>query len=64
MLITDEKIKVTLSMLEEANMTRRDQIGIPVDAIDASRGLVWKKLLVLQDEDFDKLEEYFINRKK
>lgn len=64
MLITNEKIDVTLDMMNNANMTRMTpqglQLGVPVD----KGGLSWKTLASgeLQDSDFDKIEDYFIQK--
>jgi len=60
MIITDEKIEVTQRMMERANMVRGAQYGIPVDLKDISRGLRWKTLMEIEDEDFDTIEEYFL----
>ncbi len=65
MIITDEKFPVSMSMLERANMTRGEQIGVPVDPKDPSKGLRWKTLFVdIEDADFDALEEYFLLKSK
>lgn len=70
MLITNKKIKVTYKMMEDANMTRITprglQLGIPVDPKNKHRGLRWKTIAVdrVTDEDFDKIEEYFLIKKK
>ena len=60
MILTEEKIKVTDKMLQENNMTRGDQFGIPVDPRNPSYGLHWKSLFEITEEDLDNLEEYFI----
>ena len=62
MILTDEKIKVTDQMLTASGMARVNKYGIPKDTKDLSKGLVWKLVTDLTDEDFDKLEEYFINK--
>lgn len=63
MILTDEKIPVSFAMLERANMTRGDEIGVPVDPADPGRGLRWKKLMgEMTDADFDAIEQYFLNK--
>lgn len=61
MLITGE---VTIEMMERNNMTRSDQLGIPKDPLDPSKGLVWKDIFDLSDDDFDAIEKYFEDKKK
>lgn len=63
MLITDLKIEVTLEMMQAANMTRGNQYGVPVDPSNPARGLKWKTFVQLQDDDFDKIEDYFLAKK-
>ena len=63
MIITDEKITVTHSMLAKANMTRGDQYGVPKDPANPGMGLIWKDLFKMEDSDFDRIEEYFLNKK-
>lgn len=60
MILTDEKIVVTDSMMSRAGMTRYNEYGVPVDPKDKSKGLTWKNLASLTEEDFDKIEEYFL----
>lgn len=60
MQLTNEKIEVTHDMMEQNNMTRMGKYGIPVDAKFPSKGLKWKSFLEMEDEDFDKIEEYFL----
>ena len=60
--ITAERKRVTSEMMEAANMTRGSQLGLPVDPMDKNKGLVWKDLFLMTDEDFDKIEEYFIQK--
>lgn len=60
MQLTNEKIEVTHQMMQENNMTRGDQYGIPVDPKDPTKGLRWKEFIFMKDEDFDAIEEYFI----
>ncbi len=63
MIITDEKITVTLEMLEAENMTRgENEIGVPKDPNDQSRGFTWKTFDDLSEADFDTLETYFLNK--
>ena len=45
MILTETKIKVTHSMMVQANMTRGGQYGIPKDPKDPSLGLVWKDII-------------------
>lgn len=61
MLLTGD---ITIEMMECNNMTRGEQLGIPKDPLDPSKGLVWKDLLSLTDEDFDAIEKYFESKKK
>lgn len=63
MQLTNEKIEVTHDMMSKNSMTRGNQYGIPVDPINSSKGLKWKTIFEMTDEDFDKIEEYFINKK-
>lgn len=60
MIITNEKIEVTHQMLVRNNMVRDNQYGVPVDPKNPSNGLSWKYIGLMTDEDFDKIEEYFI----
>lgn len=62
MIVTDEKIVVTFSMMARNNMTRGDQFGIPTDPKSGTGGLQWKSLGEMEDEDFDKIEEYFMSK--
>jgi hypothetical protein len=64
MTITNEKIEVTIQMLVAENMTRGQMFGIPVDPANPSAGLSWKTFSELKDSDFDKMEEYFLNKQK
>ena len=64
MIITNEKFEVTQKMMENANMTRGSQLGIPIDPKDRSKGLKWGHYSDLEDSDFDKLEEYFLIKSK
>ena len=60
MLLTSEKIEVTHQMMEQNNMTRYGEYGVPVDPKEPSKGLSWKGLVQMKDSDFDKIEEYFL----
>ncbi len=60
MLLTNKKIRVTEKMVDDAGMTRWNQIGIPVDVKDPNKGLKWTNIENLTDDDFDVLEEYFL----
>ncbi|MGI4873203.1 MAG: hypothetical protein ACRYFX_18740 [Janthinobacterium lividum] len=60
--LTDEKIPVTMKMLEQANMARHGQIGVPVDLNDLAKGLRWLDMSQLQNDDYDTLEEYFLQK--
>lgn len=64
MLITDEKITVTKAMMDKAGMTRGMNLGVPKDVNDLSAGLVWKDLFDLEEEEFHKIEEYFLLKKQ
>ena len=61
MLITDTKIEVTWEMMSKANMTRLVggdfHFGVPNGS-----SLHWKSFLEMEDEDFDKIEEYFLSK--
>lgn len=61
MLLTGD---ITIEMMANNNMTRGDQFGVPKDPNDPGRGLVWKDLLSLTDDDFDAIEKYFENKKR
>jgi len=63
MIITSEKIEVTWSMLEQKNMTRGSQIGVPVDANRPMLGVRWKELGDMSESDFDTIEDYFLKNK-
>jgi hypothetical protein len=68
MLLTNEKIDVTYSMMQENNMTKLSQsgtpqFGIPVDPKDPNKCLEWKCFEDMKDEDYDKIEEYFLAKK-
>ena len=60
MLLTDTKIQVTHQMMVSNNMVKCDQYGVPVDPKNPTLGLIWKYLGLMEDDDFDKIEEYFI----
>jgi hypothetical protein len=62
--LTDEKIKVTMDMLSDNDMINGGRIGVPADATEPNKGLVWKNLDELQNEDFDAIEDYFLNHSK
>lgn len=62
-IITDVKIEVSYSMMSDANMIRYGEFGVPVNPKNPSKGLVWKSIIELEDSDFDKIEEYFLNKK-
>lgn len=56
MMITDLVSHAWLSMY---GMTRFNQIGIPVDLSDLNKGLRWKNISDLTENDFDILDSYF-----
>ena len=64
MLLTDTKIKVTHQMMVEQNMSRGDQYGVPLDPQDPSKGLRWMNLMDMEDEDYDKIEAYFLRKQE
>ena len=64
MIVTDNKIIVEHSTMEESNMTRGDQYGIPKNPKNPSLGLIWKDIFEMNDSDFDAIEEYFLNATK
>jgi hypothetical protein len=51
---------VTLDWLAEQKLYNEEagQIGVPVDINDLSKGLSWKDIANLKDNDFDILEEF------
>lgn len=63
MYLTNEKIKVTHEMMERANMTKvNNQYGVPIDPTDPKMGLKWKRLTDLTDDDYDRIEQYFLKK--
>lgn len=64
MIITNEKIEVSFQMMNSAGMTRGCQFGIPVNQSNKFAGLRWKNFIEMTDEDFDKIEEYFLLKTK
>lgn len=58
--LTNEKIRVTHDMMVKKGMTRGAQYGIPVDPKEPPKGLRWKDIIEMKDEDFNSIEEYFI----
>ncbi len=62
MLLTQEKIKVTSEMLEDDEMMEGNAVAIPIDPKNPEKGLNWKNLGDLEEEDFDALESYFIHK--
>lgn len=62
MIVTDDKIKVTLQMMVENNMINHDMYGVPVDPKHPSKGLKWRRLNDMTDEDFNLIEQYFMSR--
>lgn len=64
MLITNIKIRVTEQMMFDEGLSKMlitNKLGIP--NLDKSE-VVWKDALDLTDEDFDKIEEYFLTKEK
>jgi len=49
--------------MESNNMASSGRYGIPIDPKDPSRGLLWKDMFKMNDEDFDKIEEFFIHKR-
>ena len=62
MLLTDVEVRVTDKMMAESNMTKGSKFGVPVEPLNLDAGLVWKELNDLTDDDFDSIEEFFINK--
>lgn len=60
--LTEEKIKVTHLMMDDAGLTRGSQYGIPYNPQNISDGVTWKNAAYLDEEDYDKLEDYFIKK--
>lgn len=57
-MLTNNRIKVTVEMMAEADMTRWDQLGVP----DKKGGLIWKGLSEMTDDDFEDIEDYFLKQ--
>ena len=49
-------------MMQDAGMTRGNEYGVPRNTQESKLSLTWKKLIDLRDDDFDKIEEYFLNK--
>ncbi len=64
MVVTDNKITVTFDMMQRANMVRFNLLGVPVDPDNPKKGLRWVSISDITDEDFDKIEQYFLNKQK
>ena len=63
MIVTNEKIEVTLEMLEHAGMFRSpNECGVPVDA-DDTQGLEWVSFDDLTEAHYDRLESYFLKNR-
>lgn len=60
LIITNKRIEVRISDLEAEGMINRFLFAVP------SKGgrFVWKDESKLKDSDFDRIEEYFINKRK
>lgn len=56
MLVTDT---VTFEMMERQNMTRGENVGVPVEPENPGRGLKWVSVFDLTDEDCDKIDRYY-----
>jgi predicted phosphoribosyltransferase len=68
-IVTEDKITVTLQMMHAANMVKQDAnqnllFGVPVNPLNPSEGLKWIKVIKMEDEDFDKIEQYFFEQAK
>ena len=66
MIVTDEKIKVSEEMMFNEGLSRMlisGQLGIPES--DSDKGnIVWKDFNTLTEEDFEKIESYFLFKSK
>lgn len=66
-ILTDNKIEVSLQMMQDANMHRGSgsagsQFGVPIDPTEPKHGLSWKNLFDLTEADYDRIEQYFLNK--
>lgn len=52
-----------MQMLDEANMSRGAQIGVPVAPTAPGLGLRWKTIGELTDADYERIEQYFLLQK-
>lgn len=63
-IVTNNKIEVSLKMMEDNNMTKMTPMGamfgIPNMALYG--GLSWKRVQDVGNPDFDKIEEYFLSK--
>jgi hypothetical protein len=46
-------------LMAQNNMTRGDQLGVPVDPYNPSRGVEWKYRYEMTFEDDEKIKKYF-----
>lgn len=63
MTITDEKIIVTDQMMFDEGLSRwmiNQSFGVPSDVYKTE--IEWKRTWDLEEEDFDKIENYFLNK--
>lgn len=66
MLITSEKIEVSEQMMFNEGLSRSmitGELGIPASATQ-KEPITWKNFMDMEDEEFDLIEEYFINKTK
>lgn len=62
MVLTNIKIEVSHKMMVQNNLTRGNQYGIPINPKDVNEGLKWVSILDMEENDFDTLETYFLNK--
>jgi len=63
MIITGEKIVVTYGMMIASGMVRQTLNGMEFGVPDGRGNLKWAELIELDNDDFDAIENYFLNKK-
>lgn len=64
MVITNNKIKVTEQDMFDDKLSRMlitGEIGIPASPTD-KEPVEWKDISLLEDEDFNKIEDYYLHK--
>ena len=62
MILTDKKIKVSHEMMRDHGMTRYGEYGVPIRRDNTWYGVCWKNIVELTDDDFDVIENYFLEK--